>query len=401
MDQAKETASTIASWADSRKRVMTTYEYLNKIVIGHDEMVRGLFLGLIAREHVAFIGAPGTAKSYTVHNLAMLVDAKFYRYLLTKFTDYSELFGSVDINSLANGEYRRNWSDIINADIVFLDEIFKANSAILNSLLSMMQERAIYDPMTGRPRDVSLWTLVGASNEVPSDEELQALYDRFSVRVFVDYLSDDASILKAIETRWAMQGSDEITLRHIATMEDVKILHNLATKLIVSKVKQLGEPLYKVYHLNAVPLVKSMRSKGVIVSDRTVIEKLPKLYASYITLFGLKMDNVMNAVYDILPYLAHDKSQLRDIKKVIEEGLGEVAELSKGLEEAKQKIRTGDLKGALEKLEDIMNFDVEKIKSRPWLRPRAEMIMSSAREYHRLVQSQLRSLEKLAQGEGL
>jgi len=379
---------------EARERLLKVFSTLNSYVVGHEEYSKALLLALVSREHVVLISPPGTAKSYMVHLLSKLLNARFYKYLLTKFTDYSELFGTVDISSLANGRYRRNWSDIVRADIVFLDEVFKANSAILNSLLSMMQERVVYDPMTGQAMEVKLWTLVGASNEVPSEEELQALYDRFAIRVFSDYLSDDAMLLRALEARWLGNSND---VKPVASMEDVKALHEYAIKLITARIKQLGDHLYKIYHLNAIPLIKSLRSKGVLISDRTVIEKLPKLYAAYLTLFGITMDNIMNAIYDLLPYLASDRSQLSDIKKVIEESLGEVAELASKLEEAKKMIRSGHLRGALEKLEEILNFDVSKLANKPWLKPRAEAIIRLAREYHQRVSEQLKLLEKLAE----
>jgi len=206
---------------NSRERLLKVFSQLNTHIVGHEEYTRALMLALVAREHVVLISPPGTAKSYMVHLLSRLLNASFYKYLLTKFTDYSELFGPVDISALANGQYRRNWSDIVKADIVFLDEVFKANSAILNSLLSMMQERVVYDPMTGQAMQVRLWTLVGTSNEVPTEEELQALYDRFAIRVFGDYLSDDAMILKALEARWLGDSGD---VKPVASMEDVNLL---------------------------------------------------------------------------------------------------------------------------------------------------------------------------------
>lgn len=384
----------MSSVKTAREHLLSVEKFLNQIVVGHEEKTRALLLALVAKEHVVMISPPGTAKSYLVHSLSKLLNAKFYKYLLTKFTDYSELFGPVNLKALAEGRFERNWTAIVSAEIVFLDEIFKANSAILNSLLSMMQERIIYDPVSGQPQSVALWTLVGASNEVPSEEELQALFDRFALRVFSDYLQDDALILKAIEARWA---SDHSNIQPLASMEDVKTLHHFAIRLITAKVKQLGEPLYKIYHVNAVGLVKSLRSKGVIVSDRTIIEKLPKIYASYLALYGITIDNAMNAIFDILPYLASDRSQLKDIRKAIEESLGEVAELAGRLEEAKNLVRAGDLKGALEKLEEILQYDVSRLQSKPWLKPRAEAVIRTAREYYSRIKAQLELIQKLGE----
>jgi len=381
-----------------RERLLQVEKTLNSIIIGHEEMIRATLVALVAKEHVVLIGAPGTAKSFMVHSLAKLLNAKFYRYLLTKFTDYSELFGPIDIQKLAQGTYERRWSEIVNTDIVFLDEIFKANSAILNALLSMLQERIIYDTMTGTPREVALWTAVGASNEVPTEEELQALYDRFSIRVFVDYLSDDVAILRALEARWVSQiQNNGIELKPVASMEDVKALHNQAIALISSQIKQVGAQLYKIYHINVLPMIKSLRSRGVIVSDRTIIEKLPKIYAAYLVLYGVTIDNIMNGPLDIIRWLAKDKSQLNEIQKSIDESLGEIAEINKKLEEAKKMIRARNYQVALKILDDILTFDVSKLVDKPWLKPRAEAIISLARNYKQKIEEQLRELDKLAE----
>ncbi|MGC8983593.1 MAG: AAA family ATPase, partial [Desulfurococcaceae archaeon] len=187
----------------ARERLLAVEKALNTTIVGHEDMVSALLYASIAGEHVVFISPPGTAKTYLVKTFAKLLNAQHYSYLLTKFTSYDELFGAVDITALAQGSYKRNWSRLVSADIIFLDEVFKANSAILNALLSLLQERVVYDPLTGAEVQARLHTVVGASNEVPEDGELQALYDRFAIRVFSDYLSDDVMLLKALEARWA------------------------------------------------------------------------------------------------------------------------------------------------------------------------------------------------------
>jgi len=125
----------------ARRKILDVEKTLNTMIIGHEDFVKALMIASIAGEHLVVIGPPGTAKSYAVRMFAKLVNANFYQYLLTKFTSYDELFGTVDIISLSKGEFRRNWSNIVRSEFVFLDEIFKANSAILNALLSLLQER--------------------------------------------------------------------------------------------------------------------------------------------------------------------------------------------------------------------------------------------------------------------
>jgi MoxR-like ATPase len=321
------------------------------------------------------------------------VNANFYQYLLTKFTSFDEIFGTVDIVSLSKGEFRRNWSRIVNSEFVFLDEIFKANSAILNALLSLLQERVVYDPMSGIPIETKLHTAVGASNETPEDPELQALFDRFAVRVFISYLEDDKMLLNAIQARWFNINNN---IQPIASMSDVKTLHNFALSLMPSKIKELGSEVYKLYHVNVVPLVKSLRSKGVIVSDRTIIEKLPKLFCAYLALYGVTLDNVMSATYELIQYLARNREELQSIKKAIDDALGEVAELARQLEKAKEYLKARNLASAKEILKEILNYDVSRLERTPWLKPRVEAIIQSARQYLDYIAQIEEMLEKMS-----
>ena len=365
---------------------------MNQLVIGHEDFVKALMLASVSGEHIVVLGSPGTAKSYTIRAFAKLLDAKFYSYLLTKFTSYDELFGTVDITALTKGEFRRSWSKIVEADFIFLDEIFKANSAILNALLSLLQERVIYDPMSGEARQVNVHTAVGASNEVPEDPELQALYDRFAIRVFISYLEDDKLLLNAIQARWLSNNN----LEPIASMDDIRTLHQFAISLMTAKIKDFGHEVYKLYHVNVVPLVKSLRSKGVIVSDRTIIEKLPKLYCAYLALYGITLDNVMSATYELVQYLARSREELQSIKKAIDEALGEVAELARKLEKVKEFLKAKNLSSAKEVLEDVLSYDVSRLEKTPWLKPRVEAIFAAARQYLEYITQVEEMLEKMS-----
>jgi MoxR-like ATPase len=376
----------------ARQKLLEVEKTLNTLVIGHEDFVKALMIASIAGEHIVVIGPPGTAKSYAVRLFAKLVNANFYQYLLTKFTSFDEIFGTVDITALTKGEFRRNWSHIISSEFVFLDEIFKANSAILNALLSLLQERIVYDPISGSPIETRLHTAVGASNETPEDPELQALYDRFAVRVFIGYLEDDRMLLNAIQARWTQNNN----LQPVATMDDVKTLHNFSISLMSAKIKDLGHEVYKLYHVNVVPLVKSLRAKGVIVSDRTIIEKLPKLYCAYLSLYGVTLDNVMSATYELVQYLARNRDELQSIRKAIDEALGEVAELAKKLEKAKEYLRSKNLTSAKEALKDVLSYDVSRLDKTPWLKPRVEAILASARQYLDYIQQVEEMLEKMS-----
>jgi MoxR-like ATPase len=160
---------------------------LEQKFLAKEEIIRLMLIAAIAGEHMVLIGPPGTAKSALIRAFARLVDAKYFEYLLTRFSEPNELFGPVDIQSFRAGHYRRVTEGMLpEAEIVFLDEAFKANSAILNSLLTLLNERKFNNG--SEVVRVPLLSLFAASNEVPSAEGLNAIFDRFLLRVHSDNL---------------------------------------------------------------------------------------------------------------------------------------------------------------------------------------------------------------------
>jgi MoxR-like ATPase len=229
-----------------------------------DDVIDGAFCALLTGSHLLLIGPPGTAKSQLANELcSKITGAKYFQWLLTKFTTPEELFGAVSLRGLENDEYRRVITGKLpEAHIAFLDEVFKASSSILNTLLTIMNERIFYN---GTEKiEIPLISLFGASNELPSEEdELEALYDRFLLRYVVDYIKEDFRFLKMLNTATGKSEDGVITAGELrsckAEAEEVKMPSNILK--LISRIR------------------KELRKKGITPSDRRYKQSVSLLKA--------------------------------------------------------------------------------------------------------------------------
>jgi MoxR-like ATPase len=157
------------------------------------EVIRGSVLSLLCGEHVLLLGPPGTAKSALVRAfVAWLSGATYFEMLMTKFSTPEEVFGPVSLKALENDRFERVLSGkLATVHVAFVDEVFKANSAILNSMLAVMNERVFHN---GGPVVCPLVSMFGASNELPEGKELEAMFDRFMLRFEVGYIRSNDSM---------------------------------------------------------------------------------------------------------------------------------------------------------------------------------------------------------------
>ena len=173
-----------------QQKFQTICRQLSSSFLERDEIIQGTMAALLAGEHVLFLGPPGTAKSQLARAVAESVDqACYFEWLLTRFSTPEEIFGPFSLKSLQQDRFERVvHGKLPEAHVAFLDEIFKASSAILNSLLTVINERLFHN--NGATLRVPLISIIGASNELPQAEDVNALYDRFLLRFWVGYVSE-------------------------------------------------------------------------------------------------------------------------------------------------------------------------------------------------------------------
>jgi MoxR-like ATPase len=249
---------------------------LEQRFIGKDEVIRLLLIAVVAGEHAVLIGPPGTAKSALIRTLARMLKARYFEYLLTRFTEPNEIFGPVDINAFREGEYRRRTEGMLpDSEIVFLDEVFKSNSAILNSLLTLLNER-IYS-VGGKVLHCPLVSVFGASNEVPSDETLVAIFDRFLIRIRSDNL--DAYHFAGLLERGIAQEVQQVSGAPVEPMLALAEIGEFSRT--IARRMRFDDAFLSTFK----GLVFQMRAEGVSLSDRRVVKML-KLFAASAFLDG-------------------------------------------------------------------------------------------------------------------
>ena len=345
------------------KLINTFKAELERPFVGREEEALVITLALMTAEHAILVGEPGTAKSALARRAADLLKARFFKYLLTKFTEPDELLGPLDIQAFKEGRYARIMKNKLpDAEIAFLDEIFNASSAILNTLLTLLNERVVYDGFN--EIKVPVWSVIAASNSVPEDPEYQALYDRFLLRHFVKPVSED-KWERLLDAAWRIEVEGYRASQPVLTMSDLAEIHSLVLKVDVSRIKQV---LVKIY--------AELEDQGVHLTDRRKGKAL-KVIAAHSLLSG-RMVSTEEDLF-VLKYVApHSREDVDKVYAVLLEEIGGIERALRELDEIAMNLRA--VKSYVERAERFEPRMIEYVRGLEKARDRVKRIASTAHD---------------------
>jgi MoxR-like ATPase len=318
-----------------RSNINRFRESLGRFFINKQEIIDLMVVAAIAQEPLLLVGPPGTAKSDLVVKFkdALAVDdTDYFEYMLTRFTEPSEIIGAIDIKELRAGRYiRKKEGKLPTARIAFLDEIFKSNSAILNILLTIINEKKFYQE--GRPEPVPLRVLFAATNEVPEQGELAALKDRFVLKVQSRSVQDEyfEQLIDAGLQNEAYKGLNQKPwVEGLCTLDDFVKANRYLTHLFARKTGNgLGEEqndrqvffppdVFREFQR----LVKTLvREDEIFISDR----KLVKLYKLFrVRSWLLSGGTVSRDDLRLLAYLGETLAEIEHLREKVPQLLGDL-----------------------------------------------------------------------------
>ena len=303
-----------------------------------------VMLGLLTREHVLLIGPPGTGKSAAVQALAKAIDLTSFEYLIGRFTEPGELFGALDLNALREGQVRPVTKGMLpEAEVAFLDEIFLGSTAILNSLLKILNERTYRRGQFSMT--APLVSCVAASNALPEDPALAAFADRFLLTMFVDPVGEDA-LPALLEAGWREARAANAPVAPL----DQQLLATLNAAMLDVDVSGI--------HGDYAHIVRKVRLLGVTLSDRKLVKGL-KLVAAAALLRGSEAAGPE----DLWPitYLVQSREQQGEVRDLLQ------AEL----QDSRNPVLTGSVAQAIHGLTahaaELTEHAAQLLQSRPAL----------------------------------
>lgn len=278
---------------------------LNQCFLEREDIIDGVLASLVTQQNCFLFGAPGTGKSELVRAVSQgFTDSKFFSYLLSPTTDPSELYGPVAVSKLLEDEYTRDVKGYLpDSNVAFLDELFRGSSAVLNSLLQLLNERTFNNGKDLISTDIQ--SIVAATNSFPTEESLQAFCDRFLFRPTVEGLKGSANKNKLYT--WALEDTRP-KVNNTMTMKDLKSLQQSAREVSVNQ--NFIETFSQCMNM--------LESRGISVSDRRKVQILKFLRGWAVVKGGDTLHP--DYLHATLPHIVYQTSEdIPIIKEVLDQ----------------------------------------------------------------------------------
>ena len=356
---------------------------LNSYFVERGDEIHGLMLGLISGSNVLFVGPPGTAKSMLVSSWAKTIeDSNYFSWQLHQFSTPEEIFGPYSLSSLEKDIYKRiTEGKLPDANIAFIDEVFKCSHGNLNAMLSILNERVFFNDGEAVPLDLKC--VVGASNEIPEEgDHLEAFMDRFSLKYEVNNIVENDNFATMIRNTDIFYPKNKVSLEEISkASQDISSisLDEKLTSVLIDLRSKLANVSNKSDSHIAMPVTDRMFRFAVRVlkaeawwNGRSTIEEddfevlqhvlwsepkdRSKIYSAILEVINPEKDKIMQLYYDSVDLHKKLKSDSNGKNEKEKKALEQKAfETAQKIRNAKSKIseHIKDLKNKGRKVDDL------------------------------------------------
>lgn len=327
------------------ERLQTVRRVLNEQVFERQAESDGILMSLLSGEPCLFLGDVGTAKTHHIRLAAKLFDLSTFDILMSESTRPEQIFGPTDIPALARGEQRTKITGYApTADVLFFDEVFKANAIVLNPLLWLINERLYRNGDDGVIECPTKATFA-ASNEIPTDPVLRAFYDRLTLRYEVSYLKDNRNLRRMIGAY--LSGSDEVS--PVFEHDDINRLRRYVKRVVVPD--EIKDIVIRIRD-------QVQMATSTSISDRR-LNKAIRVMQAHAVLEGRRVADVSDT--EVLAHIFWDKPEHRTRVQAIAlaHASADIADLLSYEEIANSvwdtALKTGNMTDARKKLKDLYN----------------------------------------------